>query len=97
MNVLKYARTVVRHYATKGYGPRKIRDELYRRGVPREYWEEAMEERETDEDQVVKLARQKLRGAQPSRENLKKVSDYSFLSLIGFTLPPRVAGSVPGL
>ena len=76
LNDEEYARTVVRHYATKGYGPRKIRDELYRRGVPREYWEEAMEERETDEDQVVKLARQKLRGAQPSRENLKKVSDY---------------------
>ena len=36
------ARMVVRHYAAKGYGPRKIRDELYRRGVPREFWEDAM-------------------------------------------------------
>ena len=30
-----YAATVVRHYSTKGYGERKLRDELYRRGVPR--------------------------------------------------------------
>ena len=72
----EYARTVVRHYAAKGYGPRKIRDELYRRGVPREFWEEALEERETDESQLEKLARHKLRGAEPTRENLKRVSDY---------------------
>lgn len=76
LNDGEYARTVARHYAAKGYGPRKIRDELYRRGVPREYWKEAMEEREPDGGQLAKLARQKLRGAEPTRENLKKVSDY---------------------
>ncbi len=76
LNDGEYARMVVRHYAAKGYGPRKIRDELYRRGVPREFWEDALEEREPDGDQVLKLARQKLRGAEPTRENLKKVSDY---------------------
>ena len=76
LNDGEYAKTVVRHYTAKGYGPRRIRDELYRRGVPREYWEDAMEEREPDECQIDKLARQKLRGAEPTRENLKKVSDY---------------------
>ena len=72
----EYARTVARHYAAKGYGPRKLRDELYRRGVPREHWEDALAEAETDDSQIDKLARQKLRGAEPTRENLKKVSDY---------------------
>ncbi len=76
LNDGEYARTVVRHYAAKGYGPRKIRDELYRRGVPREFWEEAMEEREPDERQIDKLVRQKLRDGEPIRENLKRVSDY---------------------
>ena len=76
LNDEEYARMVVRHYAAKGCGPRKLRDELYRRGVPREFWEDALEEREPDGDQVLKLARQKLRGAEPTRENLKKVSDY---------------------
>ena len=76
LNDEEYARMVVRHYAAKGCGPRKLRDELYRRGVPREYWEDALGEREPDGDQVLKLARQKLRGAEPTRENLKKVSDY---------------------
>lgn len=76
LNDGEYARTVVRHYAAKGYGPRKIRDELYRRGVPREYWEDALAEREPDGGQLDKLVRQKLRGAEPTRENLKRVSDY---------------------
>ena len=76
LNDGEYARAVVRHYAGKGYGPRKIRDELYRRGVPREFWEDAMAEREPDDSQIDKLARQKLRGAEPTREDLKKVSDY---------------------
>ena len=76
LNDREYAGMVARHYAAKGYGPRKIRDELYRRGVPRDYWEDAVEEREPDESRIDKLARQKLRGAEPTRENLKKVSDY---------------------
>ena len=76
LNDEEYGRMVVRHYAAKGYGPRKLRDELYRRGVPREYWEDALEEREPDGDQVLALVRQKLREAEPTRENLKKVSDY---------------------
>ncbi|MDE6590324.1 MAG: recombination regulator RecX [Oscillospiraceae bacterium] len=76
LNDGEYARTVVRHYAVKGYGPRKIQDELYRRGVPREFWEDAMGERGQDDRQIDKLARQKLRDGEPTRENLKKVSDY---------------------
>ena len=76
LNDGEYARAVARHYAGKGYGPRKLRDELYRRGVPREFWEDALDEVETDGRQIDSLARQKLRGAEPTRENLKKVSDY---------------------
>lgn len=76
LNDGEYARMVVRHYAAKGYGPRKLRDELYRRGVPRSFWEDALGERKPDDSQIDKLARQKLRGAEPTRENLKKVSDY---------------------
>ena len=76
LNDEEYARMAVRHYAARGYGPRKIRDELYRRGVPRELWDDVLSELEEQESQVDKLAQQKLRGAEPTRENLKKVSDY---------------------
>ena len=39
---LRYAKSVVRHYAGLRYGPAKMRDELYRRGVPRGLWDEAI-------------------------------------------------------
>ena len=76
----EYGRAVVRHYSAKGFGPRKIRDELYRRGVPREYWDGALSQLSECEDdgggRIDELVRKKLRGAEPTRENLKKVSDY---------------------
>lgn len=76
LNDEEYARNVVRHYAAKGYGPRKLRDELYRRGVPREFWDGALDEAEEKESALDALVRKKLRGAEPSREELKKASDY---------------------
>ena len=76
VNDREYASTVVRHYGRKGYGPAKIRDELYRRGVPRELWDQAMEELNQDDRQLRALVEKKLRGAVPTREELKKVSAY---------------------
>lgn len=76
LNDGEYARTVVRHYSDKGYGVRKLRDELYRRGVPRELWEDALAELEPDTSGIDRLLAQKLRGAEPTRENLKRASDY---------------------
>lgn len=76
VNDREYASTVVRHYSRKGYGPAKIRDELYRRGVPRELWDQAMEELNQDDQQLRALVEKKLRGAVPTREELKKVSAY---------------------
>lgn len=76
LNDGEYARAVVRHYGGKGYGVKKIREELYRRGVPRQYWEEALCEAEEPESCLDELVRRKLRGAEPTRENLKKASDY---------------------
>lgn len=76
VNDKEYASTVVRHYSRKGYGPAKIRDELYRRGVPRELWDEALEELDQGDEKLRALVEKKLRGAVPTREELKKVSAY---------------------
>ena len=76
LNDEAYAVTVVRHYAAKGYGPYKIRDELWRRGVPREYWDGAMEQREDPAEAMDAFIAQKLRGVEnPGPKELKKVSD----------------------
>ena len=42
LNDVDYAEGIVRHYSTKGYGKARIRDEFYKRGIPRELWEDAM-------------------------------------------------------
>ena len=78
LNDGEYAAAIVRHYSAKGFGERKLRDELFRRGVPREYWEDALAQpAETAvEERLDELVRRKLRGAEPTREALKKVSDY---------------------
>lgn len=90
----EYASTVVRHYSRKGYGPAKIRDELYRRGVPREYWDEAMEERDQGDDKLRTLVEKKLRGAAPTREELKKVSAYLARRGFGWEEISRVLSQV---
>ena len=57
-----YARSVVRHYSGRGYGVQRIRQELYRRGIPREFWEDAMEERSDPEERITAFLKQKMRG-----------------------------------
>lgn len=42
LNDTEYAASIVRHYAGRGYGELRIRDELYRRGIDRELWEDAL-------------------------------------------------------
>ena len=71
----RYAATVVRHYSGKGYGMRKLQDELYRRGVPRELWEQAMEEARDSTAAIEAFASKKLAGKTPDRRELKRVSD----------------------
>lgn len=39
-----YAAALARHYGARGYGPQRLREELRRRGVPRELWEDAVAE-----------------------------------------------------
>lgn len=71
-----YARTVVRHYSAKGYGRRRLQEELYRHGVPRDYWEEALEEAAPPEDGVDAFLRKKLKpGDLEDRKALKRVTD----------------------
>lgn len=75
LNDGEYAKTLARHYAAKGCGERKIRDELYRRGVPRTYWDSALEEAEGPEEAIDAFLRKKLAGREPDRKELKRAAD----------------------
>ena len=76
LNDAQYAQLVVRHYSAKGCGERKLRDELYRRGVPRDLWEEALTQAEDPAEAIDAFVAKKLKGAAVSDpKELKKVSD----------------------
>ena len=75
LNDAEYARTVARHYSAKGCGERKVRDEFFRRGIPREYWEEALTEVEPPENGVDAFLRSRFQGRVPDKKELKRASD----------------------
>jgi len=61
VNDAEYTASIVRHYYSKGYGPARIKDELYRRGIPRELWEEALGGGETGRPAVYEFLEKRLR------------------------------------
>ena len=70
-----YAAALVRHYASKGYGPARVREELRRRGVDRELWDAALEELPKAEDTLDALIRKKCRGDLSDPREKKRLSD----------------------
>ena len=74
----QYAAMCVRHYAAKGYGAGRIRSELYRRGIPRELWDDALQELPEQDEQIDALLRRRLRSDTPDRDELRRASDYLY-------------------
>lgn len=72
---LAYAKTVVRHYSESGYGEAKLRDELRRRGVPRELWEEALETAPDPAETLSRVLAARTRGKNLDDKGRKKLSD----------------------
>lgn len=75
LNDEQYARDVVRWCGEKGYGERRIRDELFRRGVPRELWDEALEERDDSGEAIDRFLAQKLKHWNGDPRELKRATD----------------------
>ena len=78
LNDAEYAAMCVRHYAAKGFGPGKIRNEFYRRGIPKDLWDDALLAMPEQEDQIDRLLRKKLRSPSPDRDALRKAADYLY-------------------
>ncbi len=70
-----YAGVIARHYAAGGYGPGRVRQELQKRGIPRELWEDALSQLPDSADAIDGFLKKKLGGRTPDRAMLKKLSD----------------------
>ena len=71
----RYAALVVRHYARKGYGQRRIREELYRRGVDRSLWDGALSQLGETDGSVYGLLSNRLRGSREPKD-LERAANY---------------------
>jgi regulatory protein len=70
-----YAALLARHCAGLGYGPRRVREKLYEKGVPRELWEDALDTLPPAEEQIDRFLESKLRGRLPDEKEKKRLSD----------------------
>ena len=75
LNDADYASMLVRHYGGMGYGEAKIRDELYRRGVGRELWEDALAASPDAQEAIARVIAQKTKGRALDEKDRKRLSD----------------------
>lgn len=70
-----YAAALARHYGARGYGPQRVREELRRRGVPRELWEQAVEELPESGEILDALIQKRCRGDLSDPKERKRTCD----------------------
>ena len=75
LNDAEYAAALARHYSRLGYGPARVREKLYEKGVPRELWEDALEELPADGGQVEAFLQSKLRGRVPDEKEKRRLTN----------------------
>ncbi|MDR0491977.1 MAG: recombination regulator RecX [Oscillospiraceae bacterium] len=74
VNDPEYAAMIVRHYYSKGYGLARIKDELFRRGIAREMWDDALAAIDGMEDMALGYLEKKLRGSS-DKADLRRAAD----------------------
>lgn len=70
-----YGALLTRHYGQMGYGPARVREKLREKGVPRELWDEALEELPEAAGQIDAFLGGKLRGRLPDEKEKKRLTD----------------------
>lgn len=64
INDADYAAVLARHCADLGYGPQRVREKLYEKGVPRELWDDALDTLPDPAEQIDRFLSSKLRGGE---------------------------------
>jgi regulatory protein len=68
------AKRVVARCVDKGYGENRIRQELYAKGIPKEYWADALENLPDLSDSIDRFVAQRLRGRDPDQKELQRLT-----------------------
>ena len=75
INDADYVALLVRHCADLGYGHARTREKLYEKGVPRELWDEALDQLPDNGEQIDRFLQSKLRGRMPDEKEKKRLTD----------------------
>lgn len=71
----KTAEQLVRSAVRKGYGKARIKQILYEKRIPEEFWEDALDKVPDMDDAVDKFLSQRLKGREPDQKELKRTID----------------------
>lgn len=75
INDADYAVLLAQHCARQGYGPQRVREKLYEKGVPRELWDDALESLPDPAETIDCFLESKLRGRTLDEKEKKRLSD----------------------
>lgn len=69
----RIAMQIVSRGVSRGYGKNRIRQMLYEKKIPREYWEDALAQVPEMDGEIDRFLQQKLRGTDPDKKELDRV------------------------
>lgn len=69
----RVAAQLVARGVSRGYGKNRIKQMLYEKKIPKEYWEAALAQVPEMDDEIDRFLQQKLRGTDPDRKELNRV------------------------
>ena len=75
INDAEYAALLARHCADLGYGPARVQEKLYEKGVPRELWDDALDQLPDPSAAIDRFLESKLRGRLPEEKEKKRLTD----------------------
>ena len=75
MDDAKTAEQLVRSAVHKGYGKARIKQILYEKRIPEEFWEDALLQVPDMDDAVDHFLHQRLKGREPDQKELKRTID----------------------
>lgn len=72
---LETAKEIVRAAGRKGYGPARVRQTLYQKGIDKALWEEALCELPEPDGAIDRFLASRFRGESPDRREVKRATD----------------------
>jgi regulatory protein len=75
INDADYAVLLAQHCARQGYGPARVREKLYEKGVPRELWDDALDSLPDPAESIDRFLEHKLRGNPLDEKEKTRLSD----------------------